>query len=338
MPSLVDQFRQQWAPFQDTHRVLVACSGGPDSVALLLLLQQTHRVPGELVVAHFHHRLRGRSSDDDAQFVSELSQRLRLACHVGHADAALLARQSRGQGLEAAARRQRYRFLTATAEHLGARYVAVGHTADDQAETVLHHVLRGSGLAGLAGIRTARVLSPAVTLVRPLLNVSRAEVLDFLHAEGQSFREDEHNREPRFLRSRIRNQLLPLLEADFYPDVRRSLRRLARVARDAQRIIEPLAESLLDDCLVQRSDDTAELDCRPLASAAEHLCREAFVCLWRRQAWPQQSMTFEHWQQLADMARAAEPRPPIHLPGAIRACREDGKLSVTSKRGDRGAE
>src|SRR5690606_27803608 len=105
---------------------------------------------------------------------------------------------------------------TATAEQLGARYVAAGHTADDQAETVLHHVLRGTGLAGLAGIRPTRLLSPAVTLIRPLLDVSRAEILAYLRAEGQPYRDDEHNLEPRFLRSRIRHQLLPLLEADYY--------------------------------------------------------------------------------------------------------------------------
>jgi tRNA(Ile)-lysidine synthase len=327
MSSLVQQFSRHWAAYRQA-RCVLACSGGPDSVALLLLARHAQRLPGQLSVAHFHHGLRGRDADNDAEFVSELCRRLEVPCAIGRADGRLLERESCGEGLESAARRQRYRFLTATAEQLGARYVAAGHTADDQAETVLHHVLRGTGLAGLAGIRPTRLLSSAVTLVRPLLAFTREELLEYLRGERQEYREDEHNRELKFLRSRIRNQLLPLLEADYYADVRRSLRRLACVAHAAQAVIRPLAESLLDQCLTNRSPNAVQLDCRPMGDAAEHLCREAFVCLWRRQDWPQQSMTFDHWQRLAETARASEPPRAFVLPGALRAERRAWVLNV----------
>jgi tRNA(Ile)-lysidine synthase len=328
MSPLARQFRLQWAPYDGHWRTLIACSGGPDSVALLRLLRQIHSTPSQLAVAHFHHGLRGEASDEDARFVAQLCERLAVACHIGHADPESLRQQARGEGLESAARGQRYRFLTQTAEQLGARYLVTGHTADDQAETVLHHVLRGTGLAGLAGMPATRMLSAAVTLVRPLLSFTRAEILAYLQTERQSYREDEHNVQEQFLRSRLRHQLLPLLEGSYYPDVRRSLRRLAQVAHDAHAVIQPLAESLLDRCLTRQSAKSVELDCRPLRDAPEHLCREAFVCLWRRQAWPQQSMTFEHWQRLARTARSSGESQAIDLPGAIHVCRRGWTLEL----------
>jgi tRNA(Ile)-lysidine synthase len=326
MTPLARQFRQQWTPYHDETRILIACSGGPDSVAMLCLLRQVHSSPSGLTAAHFNHGLRGDRSDKDAQFVTDLCLRLGVPCQVGHADPRAIERQRRGEGLESAARQLRYRFLTRAAEQFGARYVVAGHTADDQAETVLHHLLRGTGLNGLAGIPARRVLSPAVTLLRPLLSFTRADVLDYLQHEGQTYCDDEHNSQDRYLRSRIRHQLLPLLERDFYSNVRRSLRRLARLAQDAQAVMQPLAQALLEQSLTSDSADAVELDCRPLRDAPEHLCREAFVCLWRRQAWPQQRMTFDHWQRLAELARAAESVIAMDLPGTIHVRRSGGTL------------
>jgi tRNA(Ile)-lysidine synthase len=120
-------------------------------------------------------------------------------------------------GVEAAARAARYEFLQATAERLGARYVATAHTADDQAETVLHHIVRGTGLAGLAGMSRARSLGAAATLIRPLLSFRRRDVIEYLGALGQSYCEDTTNRDPAFTRSRIRHELLPLLASGLQP-------------------------------------------------------------------------------------------------------------------------
>ena len=186
-----------------------------------------------------------------------------------------------GDGLEAAAHLARYRFLRETAERLGARYVVTAHTADDQVETVLHHVLRGTGLAGLAGMQKERALGPAVSLVRPLLVATRREVLDYLATIGQSYREDATNVDRQYTRNAIRHDLLPRLERDFGPSVRDSLLRLASVAGDAQRFIEKAAEQLLDRCLVNCSASGVRLTCDPLMSADRHLVREMFVALWR---------------------------------------------------------
>ena len=201
--------------------VMVAVSGGADSVALLLALRAiTQQVAGQLVVAHFNHRLRGAESDGDERFVRQLCQHAEIGCTVAHADGALA---STGDGVEAAARQQRYEFLRAAANHRGARYVVTAHTADDQAETVLHRVVRGTGLAGLSGIPISRRLSEMTTIIRPLLSARRSAVLAYLHDRQQPFREDSSNELVVFTRNRIRHQLLPLLEQQFNPQVVPSL-------------------------------------------------------------------------------------------------------------------
>jgi len=308
-------------------RVLVAVSGGADSVALVRAMQHLAGPElGDLAVAHFNHRLRGESAAADERFVVELARTLGLCCHVARAD--LSAAASISGGIEAAARAARYEFLIRSAEQIGARYVVTGHTADDQAETVLHHILRGTGMAGLAGIPRVRVLSPAVTLVRPLLGVRRAEVLDYLAALGQPHREDESNVDRSLTRNRIRHELLPLLTREYSASVVDSLRRLGTLAGDAQQVIESLAEALLATVIVARDSQRLVLDCHSLTGSPPHLVREVFVAIWRQQDWPRQGMGFEQWELLADLAihASGSERAPVTLPGAIRAQRTGEQL------------
>jgi tRNA(Ile)-lysidine synthase len=283
--------------------VLVAVSGGADSVALVRAMQALKSGgPGRLAVAHFNHRLRADASDADAEFVAALCGSLGLECLRGHAQTLLAGA---ADGLEAAAREARYDFLRRAAEQAGARYVATAHTADDQAETILHHVLRGTGLWGLAGMRPARPLGPAVTLVRPLLDLGRDDVLGYLAALGQEFRDDTTNTDLRFTRNRIRHELLPLVKRDIAPSVVASLVRLGRLASDAGRVVDAAAEKLLERSLIESDANRVALDCRKLAGEDRHLVRELFVAVWRRQQWPLQAMGYAEWDLLADMALAA---------------------------------
>jgi tRNA(Ile)-lysidine synthase len=190
--ALEERVAAVWPPqaWQDVP-VVVAVSAGADSVALLRILARLRPPAARLWVAHFHHGLRGEAADADEQFVARLADSLKLGFRVGRAPASQLA--TAGDGLEAAARRARYAFLTAAAEKVGARYLAVAHTADDQAETILHRVLRGTAPAGLAGMPAARMLSGAVSLVRPLLAIRRSELRDYLAVVGQDWREDATN-------------------------------------------------------------------------------------------------------------------------------------------------
>ncbi len=225
--------------------VLAAVSGGADSVALVRALQSLAGEPARLVAGHFNHALRGEQSEADQAFVEDLCQRLGVRCLVGRSPCPLPNGQAAASS-ESTLRAERYAFLQQTAEQVGARCIATAHTRDDQAETVLHHVLRGTGLAGLAGIRRRRSLSEAVTLVRPMLTVRRGDVLEYLSALGQPFRQDATNAERRYTRNRLRHDLLPQLERDYGPGVADALVRLAAVAGEAQAVIDEAAGELLE--------------------------------------------------------------------------------------------
>jgi tRNA(Ile)-lysidine synthase len=304
-------------------RTIVAVSGGADSVALVRALQRTVTPRGQsLTVAHYNHGLRGEQSMADERFVCQLAQGLDLPCVVGRDE--VLASADNPDGIEAAARDARYRFLQATAERLGARYILTAHTADDQAETILHHLLRGSGLAGLAGIPRTRVLSPAVTLLRPMLAIRRTEVLDYLNTLAQEYCHDATNDDRALTRNRIRHELLPLLTRDYAPGVVDSLLRTGALAGDAQRLIEAGAENLLDATIGERTSGRVTLDVGRLQQADRHLVREMFVVLWRRQDWPRQAMGWDQWNLLADLAQSSQGSTPaaaatIMLPGAVSA-------------------
>ncbi|MGI8980733.1 MAG: tRNA lysidine(34) synthetase TilS [Pirellulaceae bacterium] len=307
---------------------LVAVSGGADSVALLRGLAHLKGSTGDgrIIAAHFNHRLRGAESDADEAFVRQLASGLNIPLEVGSSDAPT---DSTGDGIEAAARAARYSFLTETAHRVGARYVVTAHTADDQVETVLHRILRGTGISGLAGIPRARELSPAVALVRPLLAITRAEVLAYLTSLSQPFREDSSNASSAFTRNRIRHELLPLLETNYAPALRASLLRLSKLAEENQDYLTGALEPLLAAHVHSRGDSLT-LDCIPLARLHRHLLRELFLRIWTLHHWPQQDMTLEKWDQLATLVRqAANLASPCTLPGGIRAQRVGDELHLS---------
>ncbi len=216
--------------------LVVGVSGGPDSSALLYCLhrlQESHRL--RLHVAHLNHDFRGEEADADARFVADLAQELGLPAHVEKREVVGYQKQRRISSFELAAREIRYSFLAEMAAQAGAAAVVVGHTADDLAETVLLHVLRGSGLHGLRGMTELAPWpwpddGPGLRLFRPLLAATREETMACCRELGRTFREDSGNSLPRFTRNRVRHQLLPLLAAEYNPRVREAVVRLARAA------------------------------------------------------------------------------------------------------------
>jgi tRNA(Ile)-lysidine synthase len=307
--------------------VLVAVSGGADSVALLRALvsvKQASGGAGRMFVGHLDHGLRAYSAGD-AAWVAELCERLGVPCEVGAADVTALA-ADQGDGVERAARDARYEFLRETAERLGARYVATAHTQDDQVGTVLHRLLRGTGLSGLAGMPKSRPLSPSVTLVRPLLAVSRGELLEYLQQIGQEFRSDPTNTEEQFTRNRIRRQLLPLLRSEFNPDVDAAILRLAAQADEAQQVIAELARKLLAEC-VSVSVGRFEINRAPLASHPPHLIREVCKLAWLAAELPMQSMGFDEWSRLAALIGGSTPTS-LNLPGDVTARRNGDRIVI----------
>src|SRR5580700_5334754 len=219
------------------NRVGVAVSGGADSVALLRLLHRLRDDLGiTLAVVHFDHALRGAESETDAAFVAELARVLNLEFLAAREDVgAEAARQ--GWNLEDAGRRLRYAFFERVIGEGAATHIAVGHTADDQAETLLAHVIRGTGPTGLAGIYPV-----AGAIVRPLLGTRREILREYLRANGRTWREDSTNRDLRRTRARIREQLLPVLERDFSGAIVEHLSELARLAREERNFWDALVE------------------------------------------------------------------------------------------------
>jgi len=230
-------------------RVGVAVSGGADSVALLRILENLRDNLGiTLLVIHFDHQLRGADSEADADFAAGLARRSGLDFAIARENVAQAAQQ-RGWNLEDAARRLRYGFFQRLIEEGRATRIAVAHTADDQAETVLAHLFRGTGLPGLAGIY------PCVgSVVRPLLVTRREQLRQFLRERNQSWREDATNRDVRRLRARIRQQLLPILERDFSPAIVGHLNELARLAREE----ETFWSALVEDHFLARCKQTGD--------------------------------------------------------------------------------
>lgn len=229
--------------------IVVAVSGGPDSLCLLHVLSALRGEYGiRLHVAHLNHRLRPEA-EADAAFVAALAKDWGLPCTVGVADVRALAAAER-RSLEEAARVARYRFLAQVACEVGAEIVAVGHNADDQVETVLMHCLRGAGLAGLKGMRRrapwpedAIVACPAPVLIRPLLDVPRTSIEAYGHEHGFEPRFDRTNLEMALFRNRIRHELLPMLET-YNPRVRRLLHHTADVLAEDYDYLQQTLEAL----------------------------------------------------------------------------------------------
>jgi tRNA(Ile)-lysidine synthase len=318
----------QWAGVH----VLTAVSGGADSVALLHAMSDVRagaKGSGRIFVGHVNHRQRGAESDADEAWLHDECQRL---------DVPLLARSANLNGplpaaalSESALRNERYRLLTEMAEEVGARFVAVAHTRDDQIETVLFRLLRGSGLRGLAGMPRTRALAPSVTLVRPLLACSRAEIVAYLEAGNLSWRNDATNADVHFARNRLRHDVLPALRALF--DVDAALLGAAAQSRDICDLLAPRIALLCEACHARTTSDSVTLDVAGLGAESDFLVAEALRFLWRQAGWPEQAMNRRWWTGLSELAKSGGDAPSLNLPCNVLA-RRSGRQLVLEKRGE----
>ena len=297
---------------------LVAVSGGADSVALATAIVRLAPAGarGQLVIAHADHGLRSESVAD-AEFVGRLAERLGARFVCRRLDVAAAAG---GEGFEGRARRLRYEFLAEAAHDAGARHVLVAHTADDQAETILHRLLRGTGVAGLAGMRRARRLADGVALLRPLLHVSRASVRAFLAVTGQEWLEDATNTDLGRARNFLRHEILPRCAAGPYPAAAEAIVRLGGQAAASAAALASAAEHLLDLHASRRDDGMVVLRTAGLVSLDRCLLAEMFTRLWDREHWPRRNMTAEHYGRLAALAAGSTAAEfgSTDFPGGIR--------------------
>ena len=308
---------------------VVAVSGGADSIFLAETLYRNKlRVTScelredesKLVIAHVNHNLRDAESDADEQFVRDwVEQRQKNAPWlIGRFTR--LNIQTDSDGLENACREARYAWLKDVCCDIGARYLFTAHNADDQIETVLFRILRGAGLDGLAGIAPIRVLTEGVTLVRPLLGWTKKQIIEQLDAWNQPYRTDSSNLSSDFSRNKIRNELLPLLEREYNPNVRNSLTNLSTLAAMASAEIDSLADAVLRQAIARQSGDELILNRRPFRSSSQYITMECFRKIWTQRGWTQQAMGLKQWTLLAQMAQSETIMPPYVFPGAVRVC------------------
>jgi tRNA(Ile)-lysidine synthase len=322
--------------FRAGDRVAVAVSGGADSVALLRLLLDLRAKLGSVVsVAHFNHMLRGRASDADEKFVARLATKFALPFHLCRADIHAKAKFDKAN-LEDTARRARYAFFAKLVEEGTATHVAVAHTADDQAETVLGHILRGTGLAGLGGIHPI-----AEHIVRPLIQFRRGELRTYLRARKQSWREDATNRDTTKTRARIRKKLLPLLEKQFQSNIVEHLATLADLAREDEAYLA-FSTEVRAMALVKRAENAASIAVSDLLRRPQDQLREPLPAPMRlkTRAMSKRLVRFvieelkprtgqtnaEHVEAVLDLAERGENGKSLPLPGGIEVRRERDTL------------
>jgi tRNA(Ile)-lysidine synthase len=338
---LAEWKRREWP--QAGERIVVAVSGGADSTALLLALDEALKaglLEVSLLVAHLDHGLRGEQSVEDARWVADLTERLGHDIVIGRASIDELARRGR-DNLEQAARGARYEFLLEAARAAGARGVAVAHTLDDQAETVLLRLLRGSGAEGLGGMHAERQLEATsdVRLWRPLVGwARRADTEAHCRERGVEFRADEMNVDERFARVRVRRRLMPLLET-FNPRAVEALARAAALLRDDAAALEQLAGRLLEEATRegQAEEDKEEeleggsggaqpLRVATLAAALPALRRRALRLWLGRGRGDLRRVELAHVSAIEKLLAGERGGRVAELPGGARVERQRGRL------------
>lgn len=316
--------------FDRCGKLVVAVSGGPDSMALLhglLALNEEADFNLTLHVAHLNHLLRGIEAEKDAAFVQAAADDSGLSCSVVERDIAALASE-RGKSIEEVARQERYHVLERVCIQVEAESVAVGHQADDDAETILHRIIRGTGLRGLAGIPRRRAISPMsdVQIVRPLLRHTRKEVLAFLADRGIPFREDRTNQSNEPMRNRIRNVTLVQLENDVNPQVREALLRLSEQARWFEEYLRETAQRTLETLIISRTDQMLTLNAVALAKKKRIVQTELVRRAIELFEVGQQDLSFVHLKAVLDLVADPASGKQLHLPAGMSVTKRYDRL------------
>ena len=318
--------------------VLCAVSGGADSIAMLHVLYRLRdRMDFTLAAAHYNHRLRGAESDRDQRFVEQFVQ---LCCgahrrpdgtclppvplYTGSGDVAAQARL-RGRGIEETARQMRYAFLRDAARETSAGLIATAHTASDNAETILFHLARGSGLRGLGGILPRRD-----EIIRPLLTVTRRQVEDYLRSHCLPHMEDSSNQNDDFTRNRIRHQVLPVLE-EISPGFPSRIADTAALLRPDEAVLTAQARELSEQAVPQ--DGGLSINASALAAAPDPIASRALRLLLERLWAGDQNCSAAHLSALLKLCRGSAPSGEVFLPHGINARRSYEKLLLVPRLG-----
>jgi tRNA(Ile)-lysidine synthase len=312
--------------------VLCAVSGGPDSVAMLHAfreLNELQQMEWKLHVAHVNHGLRGKSSDEDEEFVRGMAEKLKVPCHSGRVDVEGF-REKEGKSVEESARELRHGFLQELALKLGAQKIALAHNLDDQAETILHRILRGTGLRGLKGMAPIRVLSRKHDLfvVRPLIEIERYEIEAFLRERGIPYRTDLSNFDTSLTRNKIRHKLFPMLESEFNPRVKMALVKLGQTSGSFYLLLREIANEVYENTKMISGEGEVCLSVEEFAKlppAIQTLIIDRAVKTVLGRV-PQ--LNFEHYLEIISLCGEHAYQKAIRLPRGLEARREGYILKI----------
>jgi tRNA(Ile)-lysidine synthase len=323
-----ERFLNQLQAWLDTRQLLnpqatwaIGVSGGPDSTLLLYAMKALSDREGldwKLHVAHFHHGLRGQEADADAEFVSRQASELGLPFLIERADVRAEV-QREGGSTEDVARTRRYEFLERVALQIGSERVAVAHHADDNAETIIHRICRGTGLRGLAGIGDVRPIRPDshIRLVRPLLGQRRATIEELCRARGLEVRIDSTNRSPDFTRGRIRDLVMPLLAENLNPNVVEALLRLGEQARLLGTYLEDAAARTFESLVISLQPRHIVLNNRALLSKQRIIQAEVVRRAISLVLHGEEDLAFGHIESILRLAEDPASGKEVHVPGPV---------------------
>jgi tRNA(Ile)-lysidine synthase len=301
--------------------VVVGVSGGPDSMAMLHMLVALNNTAGwklRLHVAHLNHQLRAGEAEKDAAFVQAATDSLCLPSTIESRAIASMAEEE-SAGIEEIGRRERYAFLERVCLQTDSKIAAVGHHADDNAETILQRVLRGTGLRGLAGIPRSRPASPnsSVRIIRPLLRMTRKALKTYLANEGIAYREDRTNASNEPMRNRIRNAILPELENQVNPQVRDALTRLGEQAQWLEEYLRETVQRTFETLIISRTDQELTLNADALARKSRIVQTELVRLAYRSFGLGEQNLSFSHLISALDLVADTGSGRQTQLPGGM---------------------
>ncbi len=318
-------------------RWLLAVSGGMDSMAMLhalIMLKEHSGLPADLHVAHLNHQLRAEESEQDAEFVRLAAETLKTPISVETKDIESIAKKD-GKSLETCARDERYHFLVKTAKEFHCHKIVTAHNADDQTETILYRILRGTGLRGLSGIPAKRRSSQEddcqIELIRPLLTTSRETIEQFVQMHQISFRNDSSNEETTFTRNRIRHSLLPLIKEQFNPNIFSAIQQLGNIAQWQNELLHSDIHQLINDVIITKTSYRIELSCDLLRKTAliqqAELLHEALKIIQQ----PLQHIGYKQIKTLLDLVNEPNVTKIIQLPDSLQAEFKNDILSLNNR-------
>ena len=307
--------------------LVVGLSGGPDSVCLLHALSQLKKtMPLTLYAAHLNHNLRGMEANQDAGFAMAFSKQLGVHCIVKSENVEAVAKREK-LSIEAAGRQCRYQFLEEVADRIGADKIAVAHHLNDQAETLLLHLLRGSGLPGLVGMVQQRE-----RIVRPLLEISREEILGYCDEHQLSYCHDATNDEPVVMRNKVRLQLIPLMET-YNPEVVKALGRTAALLERDEETLSALSEEAWLRCKRQHQSDVFET--QSLKQLPDAILSRVIRHIWRSQTATNHTLQMVHVEKVMKAVRSPLQEKHFQLPGGVTITVTQDELACLVKNGER---